>query len=210
MTWNKKIVFRVISLLLFLSFNFYLFSLTVVFRSLLPNITCSCPVSCFFTHNPAPPFPFLYLYHVFLRWAIYFTLKMGGKYPSESSVPVYYRISRPDFVQKKAQWISSSPLTKIRVVGCVCVSHPLSIPQNNRNHHSATSRHISSHVQSRSQSENSACDKFLGVTSRSWPWEPIWGLRPDFYCQRIAGLLMWGALSDERMGPSFTIAAGPR
>jgi hypothetical protein len=26
----------------------------------------------------------------------------------------------------------------------------------------------------------------------------------------VAGLLIWGALSDERTGPSFTIAAGPR
>jgi hypothetical protein len=40
---------------------------------------------------------------------------------------------------------------------------------------------------------------------------PIWGLRPDFYnCQTVAGLLIWGALSDERMGLSFTISAGPR
>jgi hypothetical protein len=39
---------------------------------------------------------------------------------------------------------------------------------------------------------------------------PIWGLRPDFYYRRtVAGLLMWGALSDERTGLSFTIAAGP-
>jgi hypothetical protein len=36
-------------------------------------------------------------------------------------------------------------------------------------------------------------------------------LRPDFYyCQTVAGLLMWGALSDERTGLPFTIAAGPR
>jgi hypothetical protein len=39
---------------------------------------------------------------------------------------------------------------------------------------------------------------------------PIWGLRPGFYyCQTVAGLLMWGALSDGRAGLSFTIAAGP-
>jgi hypothetical protein len=39
----------------------------------------------------------------------------------------------------------------------------------------------------------------------------IWGLRPDFYyCQTVAGLLIWGALSDERTGLSFTIAAGLR
>jgi hypothetical protein len=46
--------------------------------------------------------------------------------------------------------------------------------------------------------------------SLSWNKEPIWSLRPDFhYCQTVAGLLTWGALSDERMGQSFTIAAGP-
>jgi hypothetical protein len=45
-------------------------------------------------------------------------------------------------------------------------------------------------------------------TSLSWNKTPIWGLRPDFYyCQTVADLLMWGALSDERMGLPFTIAA---
>jgi hypothetical protein len=35
-------------------------------------------------------------------------------------------------------------------------------------------------------------------------------LRPDFYyCQTVAGLLLWGALSDERADLSFTIAPGP-
>jgi hypothetical protein len=35
--------------------------------------------------------------------------------------------------------------------------------------------------------------------SLSWCQTPIWGLRPDFYyCQTVAGLLMWSALSDER------------
>jgi hypothetical protein len=38
---------------------------------------------------------------------------------------------------------------------------------------------------------------------------PICGLRPDiYYCQTVAGLLTWGALSDERTGLSFTFAAG--
>jgi hypothetical protein len=46
--------------------------------------------------------------------------------------------------------------------------------------------------------------------SLSWNKAPIWGLRPDFYyCQRVASLLMWSALSDKRTGLSFTIAAGP-
>jgi hypothetical protein len=36
-----------------------------------------------------------------------------------------------------------------------------------------------------------------------------WDPRADFYyCQTVAGLMMWGTLSD-RMGLSFTIAAGP-
>jgi hypothetical protein len=45
----------------------------------------------------------------------------------------------------------------------------------------------------------------------SWNKTPIWGLRPYFYyCQTVAGLLMWGASSDERSGLSLTNAAGPR
>jgi hypothetical protein len=40
--------------------------------------------------------------------------------------------------------------------------------------------------------------------SLSWNKAPVWGLRPDlYYCHTIAGLLMWGALSDERTGLSF-------
>jgi hypothetical protein len=40
---------------------------------------------------------------------------------------------------------------------------------------------------------------------------PIWGLRLDFYhCQIVSGLLIWGALSDERTGLSFTISARSR
>jgi hypothetical protein len=40
---------------------------------------------------------------------------------------------------------------------------------------------------------------------------PIWGLRQNlYYCLTVAGLLIWCALSDERTGLSFTIAAGPR
>jgi hypothetical protein len=51
--------------------------------------------------------------------------------------------------------------------------------------------------------------------SLSWNKEPIWGLRPDlYYCLTVAGLLIWGALADERTGLSFVscpvVAAGPR
>jgi hypothetical protein len=39
---------------------------------------------------------------------------------------------------------------------------------------------------------------------------PIWGPRSDFcYFQTVAGLFMYGALSDERTVLSFTIAVGP-
>jgi hypothetical protein len=45
--------------------------------------------------------------------------------------------------------------------------------------------------------------------SLSWNKAPIWGLRPDFYyCRTVAGLLMWSALSDERLGLSFVYPAG--
>jgi hypothetical protein len=45
----------------------------------------------------------------------------------------------------------------------------------------------------------------------SWNKAPIWGLRQHFYyCQTVAGFLMWGSISDERTGLSFTNAAGPR
>jgi hypothetical protein len=47
--------------------------------------------------------------------------------------------------------------------------------------------------------------------SVSWNKALIWGIRPDiYYCQTVGCLLMWGALSDERTGLSFTIPAGPR
>jgi hypothetical protein len=40
---------------------------------------------------------------------------------------------------------------------------------------------------------------------------PIWGLRPDFYYfPTVKGLLMWGAVSDEKTDPSFAISTGPR
>jgi hypothetical protein len=44
--------------------------------------------------------------------------------------------------------------------------------------------------------------------SASLPWYQahIWDLRPHFYfCQIVAGLLMWGVQSDERTGLSFIV-----
>jgi hypothetical protein len=49
------------------------------------------------------------------------------------------------------------------------------------------------------------------TTILSWCQASLWGPRPEcYYCQIVAGLLMWGPLSDERKGLSFIIAAGPR
>jgi hypothetical protein len=46
--------------------------------------------------------------------------------------------------------------------------------------------------------------------SLSWNKAPVWGLRPDLdYCLTVAGLLVWGALSDKRTGLTFAIATGP-
>jgi hypothetical protein len=61
----------------------------------------------------------------------------------------------------------------------------------------------------------SECESYVTtdgqLASLSWNKPPIWGLRPDmYYCHAVKGLLTWGALSDERVGPSFTTAAGPR
>jgi hypothetical protein len=47
--------------------------------------------------------------------------------------------------------------------------------------------------------------------SLSWNKAPFWGLGPDLdYCLTVAGLFIWGDLSDERPGLSFTIATGLR
>jgi hypothetical protein len=45
--------------------------------------------------------------------------------------------------------------------------------------------------------------------SLSWNKARIWGLRPDwYYCQTVAGLLTWGALSDEKTSTWFAVVAG--
>jgi hypothetical protein len=44
-----------------------------------------------------------------------------------------------------------------------------------------------------------------------WNKASIWGIGPDlYYCQTVACLFTWDALSDERTGLSFTIAAVSR
>jgi hypothetical protein len=62
------------------------------------------------------------------------------------------------------------------------------------------------------ESESESCITTEGQSaSLSWNIAPVWGLRPDFYSyQTAAGLLLWGAISGERTGLSFTLAPGPR
>jgi hypothetical protein len=51
----------------------------------------------------------------------------------------------------------------------------------------------------KSKSEQSYVTTDGQSASLSWCQASIWGLRPDFYnCQTVAGLLMWGALSDTK------------
>jgi hypothetical protein len=66
--------------------------------------------------------------------------------------------------------------------------------------------------QSQSQSQSQRYITTDGQpASLSWKKAPIWGLRPDLdYCLTVAGLLVWGALSDERTGVPFAIATGRR
>jgi hypothetical protein len=45
----------------------------------------------------------------------------------------------------------------------------------------------------------------LGIKHPSGAYDQIF-----YYCQTVAGLFMWGAVSDERTDLSFTIAADPR
>jgi hypothetical protein len=70
----------------------------------------------------------------------------------------------------------------------------------------------STRVMNRSESESESYVTTVDQpASLSWNKAPFWGLRPDFYyCLTVAGLLIWGALSDERRGLSFAIATGPR
>jgi hypothetical protein len=60
----------------------------------------------------------------------------------------------------------------------------------------------------RSQSQSYYIMTNSQSASLSWYKTLVWGPRPGCcYCQTVADLLMWDALSDERIGLSFTIAA---
>jgi hypothetical protein len=72
-------------------------------------------------------------------------------------------------------------------------------------------------LRSASPSTTNSCETESYVTtdgqsaSASWNKAPFWRLGPDlYYCLTVAGLLIWGAHSDERAGLMFTIAAAPR
>jgi hypothetical protein len=61
------------------------------------------------------------------------------------------------------------------------------------------------------KSKSKVCNDRRSVGQSILVSSPILGPRPEFcYCQTIAGLLMWSALSDERTGQPFTISAGGR
>jgi hypothetical protein len=64
-----------------------------------------------------------------------------------------------------------------------------------------------------SQKETKYCQSYVTTDGQSASLfrcqAPIWAPRPGLYCcQTVSGFLMWGALSNERTGLSFTTAAG--
>jgi hypothetical protein len=66
-------------------------------------------------------------------------------------------------------------------------------------------QHPQSHLRHKNQKRRSESESHVTTdgqsASPSWNKAHIWGLRPDlYYCQTVAGLLMWDALSDERTG----------
>jgi hypothetical protein len=64
---------------------------------------------------------------------------------------------------------------------------------------------------SKSKSDSSYVSTDGQSASLSWCQAPISGSRSNIcYCQTVAGLLLWGNLSDERTGLSFQITAGLR
>jgi hypothetical protein len=67
------------------------------------------------------------------------------------------------------------------------------------------------HSRRRHSSKSKLCYDRRSVGQSILKWSPIWGPKPNvYYCQTVAGSLTWGALSDDKTGLSFTIAAGPR
>jgi hypothetical protein len=98
-------------------------------------------------------------------------------------------------------------LVRIRRADLYPVSSLLSCSRTGLSLLGRTLQYISSLLYSSSESESYVTTDGQPA-SLSWNKAPIWGLRSDFnYFLTVAGLLIWGALSDERTGLSFTIAA---
>jgi hypothetical protein len=75
--------------------------------------------------------------------------------------------------------------------------------------------HSNAHLELQNSTDYSESESYVTTdgqpASLSWHQAPFWGLRPElYYCLTVADFLVWGALSDERTGLSFTIVAGPR
>jgi hypothetical protein len=69
---------------------------------------------------------------------------------------------------------------------------------------SARSHFDAHNLQLKSSKFNVMLRQMVQSASLSWNKAPNWGLRPDFhYCQTVAGLIMWSALSDERTSLPF-------
>jgi hypothetical protein len=109
---------------------------------------------------------------------------------------------------------SSTATDLVLIYKLVTTSLPLSAGQR------STAEHSTSHERIRTETLNSLelnwtlkwwlpqSQSYVTTDSQSvslsWYKAPMWGLRPDLYfCQTVAGLLICGALSDERTGLSF-------
>jgi hypothetical protein len=120
---------------------------------------------------------------------------------SYSSTGCFFRtdfsaLSPTDFRTARIRWLSATLSHSLRLTASSTLTLRLYL-------------RLSSTVLSLSVSESYVTTDGQSA-SQSWNKAPIWGLRPDSYYRRtVAGLLMWGALSDERTGLSFTVAAGP-
>jgi hypothetical protein len=74
---------------------------------------------------------------------------------------------------------------------------------------------LSAHLELPNSAAGSESESYITTNGQSASLSlnksPIWGLRSNFYySQTFTDLLMWGVLSEERTGLSFTIAPGPR
>jgi hypothetical protein len=122
------------------------------------------------------------------RTGLSLTIAAGPRQLSHSRVRVPWD-SRPHFTVSESRLPFSSPPTTRRAT--VEVFEPVS-------------------TRNSTLSKSKLCHDRRSFGQSALEKAPIWSLRPDFYyCQTVAGLLMWSSLSDDRTGLSFTAAAGP-